>query len=323
MKKYIKAFLLAAISVMCLTSCSRWNTNSDAPSETGSQSDSEKESSATVIFSEDDINSSTGTIGSNGSIDSETSSQITYPETTVIYTYGEAEIPNIPCGYADYEGKANMGSDNPALIQTLEGALDSMVFETVSSGEYTARLIGDTVRTDTENFPTSIYVQNLRVEVEKNDTALEGTGTYSDMLLYMSQFCREYILYTDRIGSYIDIYGLDVPVIAMRYYFNDDGREVTKAVDFATIMNDEVYCGFLGKAVEGTGITVSADLNDFRKTLVPSGENEELCRLSTFSADEFTALDGTRLFDGDKNMIFNFSFADPPVMELYSTELRE
>lgn len=245
------------------------------------------------------------------------------PAYKTVYLYGETEIPDIPCGYTDYEGKAGVSADNPALQQTLKEALDSMIFETVKYGDYTVNLVGDTVRTDKANFPTSIYTQNLHVEVRKDGKPLDSVAVYSTTLNYLSQNFTEYILYSDKIGSYIDVYGLEVPVIAMRYYFGDDGREVTKAVDFATIQNDEVCDEFVGVCAEGTGVEPNTENAGYKNALVLNTGNYTKCRASIFSADEFSVVNDNQLVDNDLNISYNFTFTDPPVMELYSTKAVE
>lgn len=248
-----------------------------------------------------------------------------YSEPTVktVYLYGETEIPDIPCGYTDYEGKAGVNADNPALQQTLKDALDSMIFETVKYGDYTVNLVGDTVRTDKANFPTSIYTQNLHIEVRKDGKPLDSTAAYSTTLNYLSPNYTEYILYSDKIGSYIDVYGLEVPVIAMRYYFGDDGREVTKAVDFATIQNDEVCDGFVGVCAAGTGVEPNTETTSYKNALVINKSNYTKCRASIFSADEFSVVNDDQLIDNELKISYNFTFSDPPAAELYSIKAVE
>ncbi len=294
-------------AAFCFTACDDGG-NDSGETESSSYSDINNDSSSQTIFSY------------NSSSVAENLSEPTYK---TVYLYGETEIPDIPCGYTDYEGKAGVSADNPALQQTLRSAIDSMIFETVKYGEYTVNLVGDTVRTDKANFPTSIYTQNLHVEVKKNGRTLEGTGAYSQNMNYLSQNFTEYILYSDKIGSYIDVYGLDVPVIAMRYYFNDDGREVTKAVDFATIQNDEVHNDFVGVCEMKTGIELNTETTGYKDALVKNKSNYDKCRASVFSADEFSVVNGNQLFDSELNIRYNFTFSDPPATELYSTMIIE
>lgn len=272
--------------------------------------------SSSDVYNDINSSSSQAIFSYNSSSFSENSSEPAYK---TVYLYGETEIPDIPCGYTDYEGKAGVNADNPALQQTLKSALDSMIFETVKYGEYTVNLVGDTVRTDKVNFPNSIYTQNLHVEVRKDGKPLETTAVYSSAMNYLSRNYTEYIIYSDKIGNYIDVYGLEVPVIAMRYYFGEDGREVTKAVDFATIQNDEVFDDFVGTCTAGTGIEPNAEATGYKNSLVLNKSSYAKCRASIFSADEFSVVNDNQLVDNDLNICYNFTFTDPPNAELYST----
>lgn len=252
---------------------------------------------------------------SNENNDSDTESE---PSEKVTGIYGETEIPDIPCGDKEREGKANVIKQSGALRQSL----DSMVFETHNFGDYTVKLIGDSVRTDKQNFPDSIYAQKLRIEVEKNGTKLGVIG-YNDTLLYQSQFHTEYRLFADKIGSYLDIYELDCPVIAMRYFFDDDpARTVTKAVEFAVIRDDTLCGGFVGASAAGTGVTMNPNMDwgDYRTILAPNTSDGERCRLSVFAADEFTVADGKTLTDGKAGIRYTFDFSDPLPFELYAAD---
>ncbi len=295
-------------AAFCFAACDGSNNTSGSFQSTPDSYSDINDSSSQAIFSY------------NSSSIYENSSEPAYK---TVYLYGQTEIPDIPCGYTDYEGKAGVSADNPALQQTLKEALDSMIFETVKYGDYTVNLVGDTVRTDKANFPTSIYTQNLHVEVRKDGKRLEGKGAYSSNMNYLSPNYTEYILYSDKIGSYIDVYGLEVPVIAMRYYFNDDGREVTRSVDFATIQNDEVCDGFIGVCDAGTGVELNAETTNYKDVLVINKSNYTKCRTSIFSADEFSVVNDNQLLDSELNITYNFNFSDSPATDLYSTKVLE
>ena len=232
--------------------------------------------------------------------------------------YGETEIPDIPCGSPETEGKAAINGENDAL----KDCLDSMIFEKITYGDYTIKLVGDKVRTDKANFPGSIYAQNLRVEVEKNGKNIEGSGRYSDTATYVSQFLKEYRLFEDKIGSYLDVYELEQPVIAMRYFYDDDAeRTVTKAVEFAVIKDDELYSDFIADSKAGTGVIINIDneSGDLSKMLTVNS-SDSTCRLSVFSADEFTVTDKNTLTDKDAKIKYTFSFTNFPQAVLYSAE---
>ena len=238
--------------------------------------------------------------------------------------YGETEIPDIPCGNKDNEGKAHDLDDKEVLKQ----CLDSMVFETHTCGEYKISLVGDRVRTDKANFPGSIYARYLHVEVEKNGTLIDGyeedfTGYYCNLLGAALQFTNEFRLFEDKIGSYIDMYELDNPVIAMReFYDNDPERTVKKVVEFATIQNNKLFTDFVGVSDMGTGAILNPDTRDSKPstTLVLNSEGYTYCRKSIFAADEFKVVDNKTLLDEEAGIKYTFEFSDPPIMELYTAE---
>lgn len=239
-----------------------------------------------------------------------------------MYIYGQAEIPDIPCGNGSFEGKADLSPDSGDSVK-LQQALDCMVFETHTFGEYMVRLVGDMVRTDSAGFPGSIYVQNLRVEVETNGEKLEESGFYNDTVIYVSQFMTEYRLFTDKIGSYLDVYDLDCPVIAMRYYFEDnDKRAVTKAVEFAVIGNEGINSGFAGAFEEGLGVMLNpdGDAANSETMLTVNDADGETCRVGIFQSDEFTAVDGKTLVDKEAGIRYLFHFSDPLQFELFTAE---
>ena len=152
---------------------------------------------------------------------------------------GETKIPDIAFENTDNEGRAN--ANIPEVREKLEQCPDNVILETHTFGDYTVRLVGDKARTDNANFPGSIYVRALRAEVEKNGEKTEGDGRYNDTVTYASEN-NEYRLFEEKIGSYIDIYELDNPVIAMRYFYDEkDGeRSVRIAADFAVIKGGEL-----------------------------------------------------------------------------------
>lgn len=240
----------------------------------------------------------------------------------VRYIYGEKEIPDIPCGDGGFEGKAELvweGEDSVKLQQSL----DSMVFENHIFGDYTVRLVGDKVRTDEANFPGSIYTQNLRVEVEKNGVMVEEDGGYNDTVTYVTQFFMEYRLFADKIGDYLDMYDLDCPVIAMKYYYDDDPeRTVMTAVEFAVIQDNEFYSGFVGVFEEGLGVMLNPDGDGTKPgtMLTLNSADNGVCRMGIFSSDEFAVADGKTLIDEEAGIRYTFDFSNPLPFELYTGE---
>lgn len=292
MKKQVAAILTIALALGSLTACSEGN----------AEKHSDTQNSVTDIAA---VNSAENK-----------------PSEKVTGIYGETEIPDIPCGLIEYEGKATILPEQDILKQSLE----SMIFETHTFGEYTVNLVGDCVRTDRTNFPDSIYTQKLRIEVEKNGTKIEGDGRYNRTVLYESQFCTEFRLLEEHIGNYLDVYELDNPVIAMRYFYDDDSaRAVAKAVEFATIQNDQVCCGFVGISSKNTGVVLNPSTDESStnttSTILALNESDGVnCRVSVFAADEFEVVDGKTLVDKEAGIRYNFEFSDPPQMILYSTE---
>ena len=303
MKKHLTK-ISAVLLVLCsLTACS----DADAARYENQSSVTDSASSYTESPSLDTDNSSSNT---------ETESSDSTPESkpkTVCY-YGEAEIPDIPCGNVDYEGKASTMQDHDALEQCLDV---HMIFETHTFGEYTVSLTGDKIRTDKANFSDSIYVQNLRAEVRKNG---EKVGEYSDCgysayTLYGAQFETEYRLLTDKIGSYLDIYDLEHPVIAMRYFFDDDPRRTVKqAVEFAIIKPDEVYDDLFGICDKGTGVdfNIDHDPNDTSTALMLNQQDGWGCMDCIFAADEFKIADSKTLIDEEAGIRYTFDFISDP-----------
>ncbi len=245
-----------------------------------------------------------------------------------VYVYGETEIPDIPSTLGSEEGFTDEHLDEN---MDFSKCLDSMVFETHTLGEYKISLVGDSVRTDKENFPGSIYAENLRVEVEKNGVKLGKSDEYHpagayycDSFTYVAQFVQ-FRLFADKIGTYIDMYELEQPVIAMRYYYDDNpARLVTKAVEFVSLQNDEIGDGYVGVSEKGTGVAYNSDPDDTvpwnYTALIPNDEDGTYCRLSLFEAEEFKITDPNTLVDEEAGIKYTFDFCDPPKMELYTAE---
>lgn len=220
--------------------------------------------------------------------------------------YGETEIPDVPHEGLEYEESM------------LKQCLDEMVFESCELGDYRISLVGDNVRTDKAGSPGIVYARNLRVEVEKNGVKFECAGYYNDTVLGGGQI-TEYMLFEDRIGSYITAYELDNIVIAMRYFDDNSAGGVTKMVEFVMLMDNEIYDGFVGLCQKGTGVVLN-EAQDADAVFTLNDEDNERCRVSVFEAEEFKLTDKNTLVDEEAGIRYVFSFTNPPQMELYTVE---
>lgn len=179
-----------------------------------------------------------------------------------------------------------------------------MVFETHTFGEYTVSLVGDKVRTDSVNFPGYIFVQHPTAEIEKNGELI-GTMTHDAWINYTALFGTEYRFHADKIGDYIDIYDLETPVIALRYWFDDDPRRsVTKCVRFATVI--EPYNGHSGSVEDGVGVMINPGDHFPFDYLVPGRTGYWLI----FGSDEFKVVDKNTLLDEEAGIEFTFDFRE-------------
>lgn len=97
---------------------------------------------------------------------------------------------------------------------------------------------------------------------------------------------------------------------------------VTKAVEFATIQNDKICCGFVGTSVKDAGVVInpSMDGNVTCTILALNASDDENCRVSVFATDDFDIVDGETLTDKEAGIRYIFEFSNPPQMKLYTTE---
>ncbi len=314
MKRQITAALTAALILTGITACNQ---------DVSQNSSSSQETSNTASAPAPELSNTESEVASTSTSQTAASDTAgTEPTKRVMTNYSEAEIPDLPLGSSANEGKAHELDNSEALKQ----CPDNIVFETHTVGDYKISLVGDSVRTDKANFPGSIYTDDLRIEVEKNGTAIgsesdNAIGYYNDTATYVSQFINEYRLFEDKLGSYIDMYELDNPVIAMRYFYDDDPeRTVKNAVEFATIQNNEVCTGFVGISEKGTGVILNPDGGTFQTSLILNTEDGAHCRMSTFAADKFKIVDNKTLCDEEAKIKYSFDFSDTPKMELYTAE---
>lgn len=137
-------------------------------------------------------------------------------------------------------------------------------------------------------------------------------------------------LLEDKLGSYISLYDMEVPVIAMKYYFPESSpTDVEKAMMFATIQNGMVENGFVGSTCDPIGVGITSKVKDGKQIYLSSGfENESdaisgekhLYRTFIFGSEEFEVVDGQTLVDKDAGIRYRFDFSDPTLFERYTAE---
>ncbi len=256
----------------------------------------------------------------NSETESETS-QEKQASASIKNVYGETDIPDI-----HFEGNAEGKARNVRNEKEMKGCLDSMVFETHTIGDYKISLVGYDVRTDKANFSGSIYAHRLEVEIEKGGKKIEGMSNYCIESLYAANTREEYRIFEDRIGSYIELYELDQPVLAMYFYFDSHkDSDVKQVVEFVQVGDNETNSGQVGICEAGTGVGNNPDgsTSDESTMLRINPEDGALCRISLCAADKFKVVDGKTLLDEDAKIKYTFSFADPPQFELYTAEKTE
>ena len=223
--------------------------------------------------------------------------------------YGETEIPDIHIRSSG-EGTAITYEESDQLA--LEESLDSMIFETHPFGEYTVRLVGDKVRTDNEYFPGVIYVQNPRAEFEKDGTIIEECeAAYTEYNIFMAMFAREFTLIPDKIGTYLDWYELECPVLAMKYYYPDDPETTVKQVLEFRPLRDGKIERLWARSDKGIGVR-NGDYDDTKGHMNFKLVDEDGggFTLSTFSADRFAIADSNTLIDEEAGVKYTFDFEE-------------
>ncbi len=323
MKKQLTALLTATLLLTSLTGCTNENSSTADNSSVADTSNSVTSDSSSS--SSESENSTDSTSSDESDFMSETTSEA--PTDVVRVRYEDTEIPNIHCETGDSEGRVSFKMNNARI----NGTLDGIIFETHTMGDYTITLIGDGVRTDSANFPDKIFAKDLYIEVTKNGTLIEdGIAHCCDSAFGVSDFSPEKTLFKDKIGSYVDGYELERPVIAMRYFFPDDGREVKNFVEFFDIYKEALCGGHVNIHAPKTGVVLTGgpdiklsrgEHDDTFPGVDTTGIVADACRLGTFTAEEFTIIDSKTLEDTAAGVRYNFNFTDPPEAMLYSTTL--
>ncbi len=319
MRKFIAVILTLAFAAN-LTACSGspggspsdhqpYSSDGNVQSSENSESSEDSDSSESSDSSE---NQSTGDSSeSSESSDNSDSSDIPdNSESKTRYIYGEAEIPDLPDLSKGEEGRAGTweGHPNPDPegVKQFDRCLESMVFETHTLGDYTVSLVADKVRTDSVKFPGYIFVQHPRAEIKKNGEHI-GDLYHDGWINYVALFGEELRLHADKIGSYVDLYDLEVPVVALRYWFDDDPRRlVTKCVTFASVTKP---CnGSMGSVENGIGVQMSDSGRIPYSVLEPSDGTEQTGYWAIFDSDEFKVADKNTLLDEKAGIEYTFDF---------------
>ncbi|MDE7398203.1 MAG: hypothetical protein K2N06_01615 [Oscillospiraceae bacterium] len=292
MKKHTLTLTALTLAAALLAGCSKPDTSN--PSQDSDLSTTQSTSTTTESTTEPTISES-------------------IPETVEKgrFVYGEKEIPNIT--YPEYKE-----TDGRYIAPMAEGrahGLESMVFETHTFKDYTVSLVGSYVRTDKEHFPGTIFTQELHIEIEKDGKRL--SDEFADSVNYTHPYgrmdTREFLIYEDQIGDYLDIYDMKNPVIAMRYFGREDLEEsFRKIVEFTWIEDNTFVGGFLGNFAENTG------------AIVGGGDSLQFYsggQYAIFAADEFKIENENTIVDEEAGIkyIFDFDKTDD-TGHYYSTE---
>lgn len=292
---------------------SSYSTESGDPSVSGLSSANSATDSAPDPASND-----SSTVSDNGTTESEPESK---PIEKVRGVYGETEIPDVNWRDIDSKDYASIEDYVRARAERDAMRLDSMVFETHELGDYKISLVGEDVWVDKELSSDKIYTRGLKIEVEKNGVKLDGPGFTSykhEMFLGVSQYVTHTVI-KDKIGSYLDVYDMDVPVIAMKYYFDYDiPNSVDRALMFATVQEEAVWSLFAGDCKEGTCLSVKC-LEPANYYYTMDG-GERVRNFHPFGNDKFKIADGKTLIDETEGIKYTFDFSDPMLDERYTAE---
>lgn len=299
MKKQISAAILSAFIFANLTACSK------SPAEKTPQN-----SSPESVPAVSDVVSSV----------EEKTPEVPKEDNTPVKTanapvpvYGEVDIPEFPgIGFCE-DGRLTY--DAYFDEDYTESCLDKMVFETHTVGEYTLRLSGENVRVNHE-FPDRIFISRPSVEVEKNGVMLERDANFGGMVEAID-LLHEFVLYKDKIGSYVDLYELDAPVIAVRYFYAEP-TDIKGTVNFVPIYDGEVWDGSVGVCEAGTGLNMNEDTSARIPVMV--NKEQSKCRVALCSGGEFTVIDGKTLSDETVGIKYTFDFQDEPQFEFFTAE---
>lgn len=328
MKKQITAMITTAFILAAFTACERSVPESRQDSQAPSSSESGNSSSVadknvmfSADYSSDDVKNDAADVNSGDGM---------YPVTatcrgTECYyadiegVYGETGIPDIPCDNVDAQGSVRP-------IQVTPIGLESMVFETRTFGDYTVKLVGQYVRTDEENFPGTIYARHLYIEIENEKLPLSGNDGkifYAPTILGQGVFKPEYRVFPDRIGTYLDIYDLEYPIVAMRYYLDDTPEyvadDISETVRFAMILpNRNSAVSLTGSCEAGLGVVFDTEPSD--KVEIVTNSETVSGWPSVLCGNDIEVVDKKTLIDETAGIKYSFDFSDIPSLGNFSNE---
>lgn len=243
----------------------------------------------------------------SGSQTSSSESTISESKSDIPSVYGETEIPVA----ADvYDATENGNS------------LEKMVFETHTIGDYTVKLVGKYVyKLDKEGCSNAVFANSLEVYTEKDGKLLEtgdnaNSASYKSTLINTYTGAHEFVVREDKIGSYLDVYDLEYPVISMRYYFDEviNPRVIKQLTDFAVIKDDTLFGCYALNAQAGTGAKYyspeiyGGENYSFPYNSYAPNTKDEICKSALFAADKFRIADKSTLFDDEAGIKFTFDF---------------
>lgn len=305
MKKQIAALFAITFLIAALTGCSGSTTSLETSN----------------ISSDYSLTSSKQESSASGTDSADKEKEI------VRVNYGEAEIPDIPYEKITEEGSAIFVADD----EPISGALDAVIFETHTAGDYTLTLVGEKVRTDLANFPDKIFAKSLYIEVAKDGKIIEnGKSVIRDESTGTSNASFECFIIKDKIGNYVDLYKMEKPVVASRYFYPNDGREVKSVVSFGYIDKDRLYDKLLGIHAPKTGIVIdtkpgltlndgSGEYNQVFGNVKDIAVDGDLTWCSITASDELDVVDGKMLKDDAAGIKYIFNFENSDSTILYKT----
>ncbi len=203
-----------------------------------------------------------------------------------------------------------------------ERTIGNMLIETQTVGDYTLKLIGKDVYSYESDRDECFYAQELEVQVEKNGKTLETEERYNRYqhgLIGPTAPLEHFRIYKDRIGTYLDLYELEKPVIAMRYYMDSPDLLVKEAVSFGIIIDDVSYFCFNTLAQAQTCVTSPYESITFQQPNIPNTEHRWIGWWSLCSQDKFTVEDNHTLVDNELGIKYVFDMKTP--LELKSPEI--